>query len=69
MTVRERDPRVDPRAGDEVLVFGELRTVIEVDQGYVLFDSAEHGRQTTDLSYWRRRVDGATILHVAQEKP
>jgi hypothetical protein len=68
-TTSKRDPRIDPKPGDEVGRRQVLSVVCEVGTGHVLcvewvVSSAEWG--SCSLRSWRRWAKNAEVIYVAE---
>jgi hypothetical protein len=64
-----RDPRLEPKAGDQLRKQKTRYTVLSVDDVYVNYRSAE-GRYSGRSSYprpsWPKLMGEATVIHAAE---
>jgi hypothetical protein len=62
-----RDPRRDPKVGDELKSFAFSVQVIEIRDGFVFYLSgrAAHAK-SCDIHEWRIWARNAEVLHVAE---
>ena len=62
----ERDPRVDPKVGEQLKVPQvDYRTVVGVDNGRIKWKSPWN-ESTCSLTTWRKWARNAEVIHAAE---